>query len=486
MTLVGLCDKIPVCNAKRVDRDAHLLYKPLTDLILTGPALMIPAGFLFLLLFTDGESSERNCTYLDVLKHLNLTENKEQFAMIRPVKNYKEPTKVTLDVLLYAILNVVKKDQQLVPYVWIDMWWKNEFISWDPDQFCGIRNFSLPTALLWKPDITIEEMTEKDRSPPNPFLIIHSHGEIEITDDQVLVSSCRMHLYKFPFDTQTCNLSFKSVVHTDNEIQLVPDLDSSEIVERTRKLMHNQYEWLFDNMTVHKKNVNNFDFSQSVVIYTISIKRRPALYIVNFMLPILFFLGLDLASFLISDSSGEKLGFKVTVLLAVTVMQLILNEMLPSSSDRIPLIASYCIGMFSLMMLSLLETLLVMYLLHIDAKTEAEKEQSLSEDCGFKRGNVSIKNYYRGQTPSELLPVAKEESSSQLTEESHDFEKLSDELREVVNVLSLLLNSRDEEVEPGGGYLKRVCKRINKGFFIFYIVSITLFLVYMFFRWNAQ
>ncbi len=56
------------------------------------------------------------------------------------------------------------------------------------------------------------------------------------------------------------------------------------------------------------------------------------------MLPILFFLGLDMASFLISDSGGEKLGFQVTVLLAVTVLQLILNEILPATSNRIPVI----------------------------------------------------------------------------------------------------------------------------------------------------
>lgn len=67
-------------------------------------------------------------------------------------------------------------------------------------------------------------------------------------------------------------------------------------------------------------------------------KRRPLLYIVNFLLPVLFFLCLDVASFLISDSGGEKLSFKVTVLLAVTVLQLILNEILPASSNRIPLI----------------------------------------------------------------------------------------------------------------------------------------------------
>lgn len=67
-------------------------------------------------------------------------------------------------------------------------------------------------------------------------------------------------------------------------------------------------------------------------------KRQSLLYIVNFLLPILFLLSLDIASFFISEREGEKLSFKVTVLLAVTVMQLLLNEILPSSSDQIPLI----------------------------------------------------------------------------------------------------------------------------------------------------
>jgi len=67
-------------------------------------------------------------------------------------------------------------------------------------------------------------------------------------------------------------------------------------------------------------------------------KRRSILYIVNFLIPVLLFLCLDLSSFLISDNGGEKLSFKVTVLLAVTVLQLILNEILPASSNRIPLI----------------------------------------------------------------------------------------------------------------------------------------------------
>lgn len=71
-------------------------------------------------------------------------------------------------------------------------------------------------------------------------------------------------------------------------------------------------------------------------------KRRPLLHVINFLLPILFFLTLDLASFFIADHRGEKLGFKVTVLLAISVLLLILNDILPSMSNKTPLIGTDC------------------------------------------------------------------------------------------------------------------------------------------------
>lgn len=56
--------------------------------------------------------------------------------------------------------------------------------------------------------------TEKDKAPPSPYLTINNKGDVEVQNDQVLVSTCRMQVYKFPFDIQSCNLSFKSVIHT--------------------------------------------------------------------------------------------------------------------------------------------------------------------------------------------------------------------------------------------------------------------------------
>ncbi|XP_050922510.1 5-hydroxytryptamine receptor 3A-like [Lates calcarifer] len=344
---------------------------------------MMLAAFLLLLFLTDGAYSQDNCSYQDVLNYLNLTKNNELYFMTRPVKNYKHSTEVHLEVLLYAILDVVEKDQKFIPYVWILMKWHNEYISWDPNQFCGIDNVSIPTEIMWKPDLTIEEMTEMDKAPPSPYLSINNKGYVEVQNDQVLVSTCRMHIYNFPFDIQSCNLSFKSVIHTAKDIRLLPVDNSSEATEWSREVMRTQYEWLFINMKVTFNNASDL-LGQDIVIYTINMKRRSVLYIVNFILPVLFFLGLDLASFLISDSGGEKLSFKVTVLLAVTVLQLILNEILPSSSNRIPLVAVYCIGIFALMMLSLLETIFVMYLMEKDSASqdnETNEDRSTSEDC---------------------------------------------------------------------------------------------------------
>ncbi len=67
-------------------------------------------------------------------------------------------------------------------------------------------------------------------------------------------------------------------------------------------------------------------------------KRRPLLYVIIFLMPVFYFLILDLASFFIDSTGGEKLGFKVTLLLSISVLLLLLKDMLPSTASDIPLI----------------------------------------------------------------------------------------------------------------------------------------------------
>ena len=70
---------------------------------------------------------------------------------------------------------------------------------------------------------------------------------------------------------------------------------------------------------------------------------------------------------------------------------------------------------------------------------------------------------------------------SQSTEESHAFEKLSYELKEMVRILTLLLNSSKDEGKPG--YWTKKTKTINRVYFVFYVTAASLFLVCMFSIW---
>ncbi|KAJ8399795.1 hypothetical protein AAFF_G00409000 [Aldrovandia affinis] len=162
--------------------------------------------------------------------------------------------------------------------------------------------------------------------------------------------------------------------------------NSARVTQSTMKFIQTQGEWEFLNISVTKTNISYKSQEWDQVNYQITMRRRPLLYILNFLLPIFFFLTLDIASFFIPDMKGEKLGFKVTVLLAISVLLLILKDILPSMSNKTPLIATYCIVIFGFMLLGLLETILVIYLMEKDLVPHERVEgSSQGETDGHER-----------------------------------------------------------------------------------------------------
>ncbi|XP_041740335.1 5-hydroxytryptamine receptor 3A-like [Coregonus clupeaformis] len=428
---------------------------------------------LLCLLFLSG-TPERVCSYQDVLDHLNLTRGNDVFTSTRPVLDHTHPTMVHLDVYLYAILAVIEKSQTFVPFIWIELTWNNERIWWDPSQFCGISRVSVPKEMLWIPDLFIYEMTEKHDAPPSPYLYVSHDGIVLLEEEIKVVSTCKMDVHKFPFDTQRCNITFSSAIHIVTDIQLIPFSNSSRATQASREVMQTQGEWEFLDMTVSRgKLIFNREWDQ--ISYTITMRRRPLLHVINFMLPILFFLCLDLASFLISDQRGEKLGFKVTVLLAISVLLLILNDILPSMSNRTPLIATYCIVIFAFMLLSLLETILVTHLMERDSVHQETEEERRRGCCACICAVAGRK------APCEPLPVAEEVINVVRTPgESCLLLLILEDLRVVERTLALFASGR-REGKPG--YWTRVARRLNAAFFTFYLISVMLFISLMCKEW---
>ncbi|XP_013870174.1 uncharacterized protein LOC106521943 [Austrofundulus limnaeus] len=424
---------------------------------------------------------EPNCTEQDLLNSLNLN-NKDLLIMGRPVSHHKKPVKVHLKMEIYAVLDVSEIEQTVYLHIWTQTGWNNHHIKWNESEFCNLSRVNVPAQSLWKPDIIIAEQIERSKNSPSPYVTILSHGAVSWLNEEVVVANCKMRVYRFPFDIQSCDITFKSQSYDDDQLMIADVKDrnknESEWTERSvlnESSVQTQHEWIFKKMTVRKGTTEHS--RKQTLVFTITMQRWSALYIANFLMPLLFFLSLDLASFLISDTGGEKLGFKITVLLAVTVMQLLLNEILPGSSDKIPLIAIFCVGIFTLMLLSVLETILVMNLIDRDASSqEKETEQSMKKKRGTKLCCFSSSNY---DDSAEGTPfVFSKLFRDQQTDESINLKMVLEELKEV-----LLNHRKDEEKE---GYWTKTAKRIDKIFTMLYFPAVVLFLLTMFSLWSGN
>uniref|UniRef100_A0A3Q3A7L8 5-hydroxytryptamine receptor 3A-like n=2 Tax=Kryptolebias marmoratus TaxID=37003 RepID=A0A3Q3A7L8_KRYMA len=331
-------------------------------------------------------------------------------------------------------------------------------------------------------------MIQKDDSPQNPSILLTYEGTVYFSDDIRVVSTCKMDIHKFPFDTQKCTITIGSSIHCVDEMRIFPFSNSSRATQFSHEVMKTQGEWEFLQLSISNSSLSFENRTWEMLIYTVTIKRRPLLHVINFLLPILFFLIMDLASFFIADHRGEKLSFKVTVLLAISVLLLILNDILPSMSNKTPLIATYCIVIFALMLLSLLETILVIYLMEkaefhpLDKKDETcpkhvQNENYKTEDekpCGCPCiCRVSEKQH-------ELLPVVEEVNNILQSGESHVLLLILDELKKLQKTVYLHLGCRKEGVRS-----VYWAKKINRAFFIFYIITVSLFLSFIFMEWNS-
>lgn len=68
------------------------------------------------------------------------------------------------------------------------------------------------------------------------------------------------------------------------------------------------------------------------------IRRRPLFYVVNLLLPSIFLMVMDIVGFYLPPDSGERVSFKITLLLGYSVFLIIVSDTLPATAIGTPLI----------------------------------------------------------------------------------------------------------------------------------------------------
>ncbi|XP_067370018.1 uncharacterized protein [Channa argus] len=304
-----------------------------------------------------------NCTQPNQRALLDALAPVFTLSAIRPVMNIGTCTSIDTFFTLYGILDVDEKAQLLITYIWLDYWWKNEFVSWDPAQ-CGTNKIALPRDKFWVPDIVINEFMDENTAPVVPYVYVYNDGKMHNALPVRVVSSCNLDIYNFPFDIQKCFLSFNSYLLSAAEVKIFLGKSAANITQHSKNVMTTAGEWELLDITAEKyqPGVNETQYND-MLIFDIKLKRRSTTYVVNLLLPSCFLITVDLFSFLLPPQTVDRSTFKMTLILGYTVFLLIMNDLLPITGNTIPLINVFFSLCLALMTASLLETILITYLL---------------------------------------------------------------------------------------------------------------------------
>lgn len=74
------------------------------------------------------------------------------------------------------------------------------------------------------------------------------------------------------------------------------------------------------------------------------IRRRPLFYVVSLLLPSIFLMVMDIVGFYLPPNSGERVSFKITLLLGYSVFLIIVSDTLPATAIGTPLIGKVSPG----------------------------------------------------------------------------------------------------------------------------------------------
>nr|XP_020443004.1 neuronal acetylcholine receptor subunit alpha-9-like isoform X2 [Monopterus albus] len=280
---------------------------------------------------------------------------------LRPVEDTEHIINVTLQITLSQIIDMDERNQILTTYLWVRQVWMDAYLSWKKEDYDGLGTIRIPSSYVWRPDIVLYNSADDQfSSAMETNVVLRNDGQVMWDQPAITKSSCSVDVAFFPFDMQQCHLTFGSWTHNGNQMDLFNALDSADLADFVPNV-----EWEVLGMPA-KKNVILYGCCSDPypdITFTLHLKRRASFYIFNLLIPCMMISFLAPLGFYLPADSGEKVSLGVTVLLALTVFQLLVAESMPPS-ESVPLIGKYYIATMTMVTASTALTIFIMNIHH--------------------------------------------------------------------------------------------------------------------------
>jgi hypothetical protein len=196
----------------------------------------------------------------------------------RPVKNHLTQTKVDMRITINEFVDLDTVNSMLVTDAWFHISWRDEFLTWDPNDYQQLKQIHMNPNEIWKPDIVLINTAYQDNLI-NIFtdseVLVNSTGDVTWITMGLLRSKCPIWAYDYPFTIRpvNCRLTFCSLIYQSHEVNITtpgnefylagpwfvnPRLQFINITgERYEKYYESYGTYSFESLTVQLKRRDN-------------------------------------------------------------------------------------------------------------------------------------------------------------------------------------------------------------------------------------
>ncbi|XP_069133742.1 neuronal acetylcholine receptor subunit alpha-3-like [Argopecten irradians] len=272
-------------------------------------------------------------THTDIIRlHKNLTQDYNIY--VRPTFNQSEPTNIKVSFFLLSIKELDEKTGKLAIVGFFLLSWTDFQLQWNLSEYDNTYTIFLSKESVWKPEIVLvnpyEEIKPLGYDGQNIRAVYN--GEVYWIPVNVYESTCAIDVTYYPFDNQTCAITFSSVSYAQSELQFTAESNQSNLL------------YFYENglWEVTKNEVHIDNYASPSITLMLGLKRRPIFHLLNTVIPLSIIGLLNVLVFLLPAESGERIGFSITVLLAMAVFMTIVTDSLPSNSEpSVPLLCYF-------------------------------------------------------------------------------------------------------------------------------------------------
>lgn len=272
--------------------------------------------------------------------------------------NESDTLMIRFNLALSQIINMDEVNQVMKTNVWLQLYWNDYQLKWDPALYGNIASIRIRPDKLWTPDFVLFnnadgnfEVTYKSNC------VLYSNSEINWIPPAIYHSSCSIDVKYFPFDQQKCQMKFGSWTHKGKSLKYSFDKNRDKL-----DLVDYLKSGSWDIIDCPGKIVPFTDEAtgdeKEQIIFEFVLRRKTLFYTVNLIIPCVLISFVTSCVFALPAHGGQKITLCISVLFALVVFLLLVSKILPPSLT-IPLIAKYLLFTFLMNVIAIFATVVI-------------------------------------------------------------------------------------------------------------------------------